>query len=301
MTATGTAVRVRGLRKIYRPARYREVAALNGLDLDIGTGEIVALLGPNGAGKTTTVQILTGFRRRDAGEVTVLGTDPAAADRAWRARLGIVPQQASDFGELTVSEVVRHLAGYYPDPHDCTELIDAVGLTGQASTRLRRLSGGQRRRVDLALGLLGHPELLVLDEPTTGLDPAARRQFWGLIRQLAAAGTTVLLSTHYLDEAEALASRVAVMAAGRIVAAGPPATLAGRDTGTAIVSWQEGGVPRSERTPAPARLVAALAARAAAPDGEIPGLTVTRPSLEDTYLRLIGVTPHRPGTPEDTP
>ena len=301
MTATRTAVRVRGLRKIYRPARYREVAALNGLDLDIGTGEIVALLGANGAGKTTTVQILTGFRRRDAGEVTVLGTDPAAADRAWRARLGIVPQQASDFGELTVGEVVRHLAGYYPDPHDSAELIDAVGLTGQASTRLRRLSGGQRRRVDLALGLLGRPELLVLDEPTTGLDPAVRRQFWGLIRQLAAAGTTVLLSTHYLDEAEALASRVAVMAAGRIVAAGPPATLAGRDTGTAIVSWQEGGVPRSERTPAPARLVAALAARAAAPDGEIPGLTVTRPSLEDTYLRLIGVTPHRPGTPEDTP
>ena len=301
MTATRTAVRVRGLRKIYRPARYREVAALNGLDLDIGIGEIVALLGPNGAGKTTTVQILTGFRRRDAGDVTVLGTDPAAADRAWRARLGIVPQQASDFGELTVGEVVRHLAGYYPDPHDSAELIDAVGLTGQASTRLRRLSGGQRRRVDLALGLLGHPELLVLDEPTTGLDPAARRQFWGLIRQLAAAGITVLLSTHYLDEAEALASRVAVMAAGRIVAAGPPATLAGRDTGTAIVSWQEGGVPRSERTPAPARLVAALAARAAAPDGEIPGLTVTRPSLEDTYLRLIGVTPHCPGTPEDTP
>jgi ABC-type transport system involved in cytochrome bd biosynthesis fused ATPase/permease subunit len=144
MTATGTAVRVRGLRKIYRPARYREVAALNGLDLDIGTGEIVALLGPNGAGKTTTVQILTGFRRRDAGEVTVLGTDPAAADRAWRARLGIVPQQASDFGELTVGEVVRHLAGYYPDPHDCAELIDAVGLTGQASTRLRRLDPASR-------------------------------------------------------------------------------------------------------------------------------------------------------------
>ena len=174
-----------------------------------------------------------------------------------------------------------------------------MGLAGQAGTRLRRLSGGQRRRVDLALGLLGRPELLVLDEPTTGLDPAARRQFWALIRQLAEGGTTILLSTHYLEEAEALAARVAVLAAGRIVAAGPPATLAGRDTAAATVSWLEHGVPRHERTATPARLVAALAARAAGPDGEIPGLTVTRPSLEDTYLRLIGAVPPGPDVPED--
>jgi ABC-2 type transport system ATP-binding protein len=301
MTAIPAAVRARGLRKIYRPARYREVAALNGLDLDIGAGEIVALLGPNGAGKTTAVQILTGYRRRDAGEVSVLGTDPAAAGRGWRARIGIVPQQASDFAELTVREVIRHLAGYYPAPREAGDLIDAVGLTRQASTRLRRLSGGQRRRVDLALGLLGHPELLVLDEPTTGLDPEARRQFWDLIRQLAAGGTTILLSTHYLDEAEALAGRVAVLAAGRIVAAGPPAALAGRDAAPATVCWQEHGTAHSERTSTPARLVATLAARVAGPGGEIPGLTVTRPSLEDTYLRLIGATADGPGLPEDTP
>ena len=300
MTATSPAVRVRGLRKVYRPDRYREVAALNGLDLDIGAGEIVALLGPNGAGKTTAVQILTGYRHRDAGQVAVLGTDPAGAGRGWRARIGIVPQQASDFGELTTREVLRHLAGYYPDPRDPADLVAAVGLSGQAGTRLRRLSGGQRRRVDLALGLLGRPELLILDEPTTGLDPAARRQFWVLIRELAAGGTTILLSTHYLDEAEALAARVAVLVAGRIVAAGPPAALAGRDTAAATVSWVENGAARHERTAAPTRLIAALAARAGGPDGEIPGLTVTRPSLEDTYLRLIGAAPDSPGPEEKT-
>ena len=300
MTATSPAVRVRGLRKVYRPDRYREVAALNHLDLDIGAGEIVALLGPNGAGKTTAVQILTGYRRRDAGEVTVLGTDPAAAGRGWRARIGIVPQHASDLGELTVGEVIRHLAGYYPAPREAGELIGAVGLAGQAGIRLGRLSGGQRRRVDLALSLLGRPELLVLDEPTTGLDPAARRQFWALIRQLAEGGTTILLSTHYLEAAEALAARVAVLAAGRIVAAGPPAALAGRDTAAATVSWLEDGVPHREQTAAPTRLVAALAARVAGPDGEIPGLAVTRPSLEDIYLQLIGAAPDGPGPQEET-
>jgi ABC-2 type transport system ATP-binding protein len=288
---------LRQLTKTYKNG----IKALKAIDLIVDEGDFFALLGPNGAGKTTAVQILTGYRRRDAGEVTVLGADPAAAGRAWRARIGIVPQQASDFGELTTREVLRHLAGYYPDPRDPADLLAAVGLAGQAGTRLRRLSGGQRRRVDLALGLLGRPELLVLDEPTTGLDPAARRRFWVLIRELAAGGTTILLSTHYLDEAEALAARVAVLVAGQIVAAGPPAALADRDSAAATVSWLENGVPRREQTATPTRLVAALAARAAGPDGEISGLTVARPSLEDTYLRLIGVAPHGPGTPEDTP
>jgi ABC-2 type transport system ATP-binding protein len=264
------------------------VTALNGVDLDIRRGEIFALLGPNGAGKTTTVEILEGHRRRDAGQVAVLGTDPSGAGRAWRARIGIVPQRASDFPELTVRAAVRHLASYYPAGRDPGELIAAVGLSGKAGRRLGQLSGGERRRVDIALGLAGVPELLFLDEPTTGLDPAARRECWDLIRQLARAGTTVVLTTHYLDEAESLADRVAVLADGRIVASGPPAALGGRDTGTATVSWRDEAGPHALCTAAPTRLVADLAVAAAGADGEIPGLTVTRPSLEDTYLELIG-------------
>ena len=197
------------------------------------------------------MEILAGYRRRDAGEVSVLGTDPSRAGRDWRARIGIVPQGAADFPDLTVAAVIRHLAGYYPAPRDPGRLIAAVGLAGQASTRLRQLSGGQRRRVDLALGLLGQPELLFLDEPTTGLDPEARRHCWELIRELAADGTTILLTTHYLDEAEALADQVAVLAAGRIVAAGPPAALAGRDTAAATVSWLEHGGHPSRRSRRP--------------------------------------------------
>jgi ABC-2 type transport system ATP-binding protein len=276
-------LRVRGLSK-----RYHEVIALNRVDLDIGRGEIFALLGPNGAGKTTAVEILEGHRRRDAGEVSVLGTDPARAGRAWRARIGIVPQRASDFADLTVRTVLRHLAGYYPAPHDPDGLIDAMGLAGRAGARLRQLSGGERRRVDIALGILGRPELLFLDEPTTGLDPAARRQFWALARQLAASGTTILLTTHYLDEAEALADQVAVLASGRIVAIGPPAGLGGRDGATATVRWRDETGHHMRLSTTPTQLVADLAARASTADGEVPGLTVTRPSLEDIYLELIG-------------
>ena len=273
-----TAIQVRGLRK-----SYNEFVAVDGVNLDIRQGEVFALLGPNGAGKTTTVEILEGHRRRDAGEVSVLGADPATAGRAWRARLGIVLQTANDAAELTVRESVRHYAGYYPAPANVDEVIEQVGLTAKAGTRVKALSGGQRRRLDVALGVIGRPELVFLDEPTTGFDPEARRQFWELIRNLAASGTTILLTTHYLDEAEALANRVAVIAGGRIVAEGTPATLGGRSTAKATVSWLGPDGPQQRLTDTPTALIAELSR-----GGELPELTVTRPSLEDTYLDLIG-------------
>jgi ABC-2 type transport system ATP-binding protein len=276
-----SAIRVRGLRK-----SYRGNTAVDGVDLDIRQGEVFALLGPNGAGKTTTVEILEGHRRRDAGEVSVLGVDPGSAGRAWRARIGIVLQSANDAAELTVRESVRHYAGYYPSPADVDEVIEQVGLTAKAGARVKGLSGGQRRRLDVALGVVGRPELVFLDEPTTGFDPEARRQFWELIRRLAASGTTVLLTTHYLDEAEALADRVAVISSGRIVATGTPATLGGRSGAKATVRWMGPDGPQSRLTDTPTALVHELSR-----DGrELPELTVTRPSLEDTYLELIGET-----------
>ena len=274
-----TAVRVSGLRK-----RYGDINALDGIDLEIGRGEVFALLGPNGAGKTTMVEILEGFRRRDDGTAEVLGEDPGSAGRAWRARIGIVLQLASTAPELTVREMIAHFATFYPRPRDPDELIGLVGLAEKAGARIAGLSGGQARRVDVALGIVGRPELLFLDEPTTGFDPQARRQFWDLIAGLASGGTTILLTTHYLDEAAALASRVAVIAAGRIVAAGTPADL-GRDTGLAAVSWVTTGGRRSVSTATPTDCVINLAREAG---GEISGLTVTRPSLEDRYLELIG-------------
>jgi ABC-2 type transport system ATP-binding protein len=281
-SATGQfAISVRGLRK-----RYRGAVAVGGIDLDIERGEIFALLGPNGAGKTTTIEILEGHRRRDGGEVTVLGADPGRADRRWRARIGIVPQTQITVGELTVREMVSQFSAYFPEPRDPDEVIDAVGLGEQARTRLRRLSGGQRRRVDVAVGIVGRPELLFLDEPTTGFDPQARRTFWQLIAGLADDGTTILLTTHYLDEAAALAGRVGVLAAGRVVAIGTPTDL-GSDDSAATVSWQAPDGVRSVRTEEPTEFVLNLARDAG---GEIPGLTVTRPSLEDRYLELIGAT-----------
>jgi len=280
MNATGSAVRARGLRK-----NYGGVAAVSGIDLEIAPGEVFALLGPNGAGKTTTVEILEGYRDRDGGEVSVLDEDPQRAGRAWRARIGIVLQLASDAPELTVAEMVGHFAGFYPRPRRPAEVIDLVGLTGKARSRIRTLSGGQLRRLDVALGLIGGPELLFLDEPTTGFDPEARRAFWDVIRALSGVGVTVLLTTHYLDEAAALADRVAVLRDGLIVAEGRPTDLGGRSAGEAIVSWQDGDSARSERTAEPTRVVAGLANRYG---GEVPGLTVTRPSLEDAYLDLIG-------------
>jgi ABC-2 type transport system ATP-binding protein len=278
-----SALRVRGLRK-----SYGDVAAVDGVDLDIVCGEVFALLGPNGAGKTTTVEILEGYRRRTGGEVSVLGTDPAKGGREWRSRIGVVPQSGLDAAELTVGELVRHFAGFYPRPAHPGEVIDSVGLTTKAGCRLRQLSGGQRRRVDVALGIIGNPELIFLDEPTTGFDPQARRQFWQLIRSLARDGTTVLLTTHYLDEAEALADRVAVIADGRIRDVAAPDQLGGRASAPATVSWLSPDGRRSIETSTPTTVVGELARSFG---GEVPGLTVTRPSLEDVYLVMIGHTP----------
>jgi ABC-2 type transport system ATP-binding protein len=280
--ANQLAVDVRGLRK-----QYGDVTALDGIDLGIRQGEVFGLLGPNGAGKSTTVEILQGNRSRDAGEVSVLGSDPATGTRAWRSRVGIVWQDESAPAELTVRETVRHFARYYPKPRKPDEVIGLVGLEEKAGSRIKALSGGQRRRLDVALGVIGDPDLLLLDEPTTGFDPAARRQFWELIRKLAGEGTTIVLTTHYLEEAEALANRLAVIARGRVVAEGEPAALRDRYGTEATVAWTEAdGSPRSERTATPTRTVAQLAGRF---DGEIPGLRVSRPTLEDVYLRLTGL------------
>jgi ABC-2 type transport system ATP-binding protein len=276
------AIVVRGLRK-----QYGEFEAVRGIDLEVHRGEIFALLGPNGAGKTTTVEILEGYRDRSDGSVTVLGEDPADHGPLWRTRIGIVLQSTSDNADLSVQEVVRHFATFYPAPRDTDQVIEAVGLTPKRQARVRELSGGQRRRLDVALGILGDPELIFLDEPTTGFDPEARRQFWDLIEALRADGTTVLLTTHYLDEAERLADRVGVIVDGRIVEVGEPRTLGGRQQEETTVGWLEDGAPRTLRTAEPTAAVLALRERLG---GEVPELTVLRPSLEDVYLQLIGGT-----------
>jgi ABC-2 type transport system ATP-binding protein len=283
------AVRVRGLRKRYGNPRAGYKDAVDGLDLDVARGEVVAVLGPNGAGKTTTVEILEGFRDRDGGSVSVLGEDPREAGRAWRARIGVVVQDSRDLYELTVTEMVRSAAAYYPDARDPAEVIDAVGLAAKARTRTRALSGGQRRRLDVALGIVGRPELLFLDEPTTGFDPQARRSFWDLVTSLRDDGTTILLTTHYLDEAAHLADRVVVVRDGVVVAQGAPDTLGGPEARTPVVAWDDGGVRRTERSDRPTAVVRRLMADAG-PDGEVPGLSVSRPTLEDVYLSLIGGT-----------
>jgi len=277
------AVTIRGLTKSYGGR-----ATVDRLDLQVRTGEIFALLGPNGAGKTTTVEILEGFRQRDGGEVDVLGADPGRADRAWRNRIGIVLQSTGGLDLLTVREVLRSTARAYSEPRRVDEVVESVGLADKADARISSLSGGQRRRLDVALGIVGRPELLFLDEPTTGFDPQARRDFWELIRGLGGAGgTTILLTTHYLDEAEQLADRVGVIAAGRMLAVDTPDQLGGRDSQQATVSWEEHGQRRLLRTDYPTAQVARLGARFG---GEVPGLVVSRPSLEDTYLTLIA--PH---------
>ncbi|MFE6427890.1 ABC transporter ATP-binding protein [Streptomyces rochei] len=265
---------------------YGDVDVLRGVDLDIHRGEVFALLGPNGAGKTTTVEILEGFRRRSAGDVRVLGADPERGDDAWRGRLGLVLQSWRDHPRWRVTELLAHLATYYPDPRDPAELLALVGLTGQAGRQVNRLSGGQRRRLDVALGIVGRPELLFLDEPTTGFDPEARHEFHLLVERLAREeGVTVLLTTHDLAEAERLADRIAMLVGGRIRALGTPAELARRAAAQAEVRWTaDDGTPRRERTADPSRLVWELHRDA---DGPIAGLEVRRPTLEDTYLHMV--------------
>jgi ABC-2 type transport system ATP-binding protein len=274
------AISVRGLRKT-----YGDFAAVNGIDFDVAHGECFGILGPNGAGKTTTVEMLEGYRKRSAGEVSVLGVDPAKGDAAWRSKLGMVLQTSRPTEELTVNEVVRHFATFFDNPRDPNEVVSLVGLTEKADVRAGKLSGGQQRRLDVALGIVGQPELLFLDEPTTGFDPEARRQFWSLIEDLKKSGTTIVLTTHYLDEAEALADRVAVISAGEIRAMGDPATLGGRASAASILRWQEDGETKSVASDTPTKTVAELGARFG---GEVPGLTIQRPSLEDIYLALIG-------------
>ena len=280
-TSADIAVKVTGLHK-----HYGDRHAVDGIDLTVRVGQVFALLGPNGAGKTTTVEVLEGYRRRSAGEVSVLGHDPGHPTREWRSRIGIVAQSTSDLSELTVSEVVRHFAGFYPRARRAEEVIEQVGLSEDAKTRARALSGGRRRRLDVALGIVGDPDLLFLDEPTTGFDPEARRAFWSLVHGLAAGGTTIVLTTHYLDEVEALADELAVIDHGRIIATGTPGDLAGRASASATVRWREpGGGVRTEVTSTPTAFTADLAARLG---GEATDLTITRPTLEDTYLRLLG-------------
>jgi len=288
--------------------RYGELEAVRGIDLRVGRGEVLAFLGPNGAGKTTTVEILEGYRRRTAGRVRVLGEDPADAGPAWRQRVGVVLQESAAEQYLTVGECVRLYAGYYTAPRSVDDVLELVGLAPQAEQLAGRLSGGQKRRLDVALALIGNPELLFLDEPTTGFDPTARRQAWDMVEGLRTLGVTVFLTTHYMDEAEHLADRVVVIAGGRIVAEGPPETLAGRDgapaeirfslpdgVGTdalpevvqaALVAGPGDGRIRAT-TLAPTDVLAPLSAWAQARGWDLHDLEVRRPTLEDIYLALI--------------
>jgi len=281
--STNPAIQVRGLVK-----KYGDKTAVAGIDLTVEQGEIFALLGPNGAGKTTTVEILEGYRSANSGEIKVLGFDPTtkgSAAQKWRNKIGIVLQSANDAADLTVIETVSHFANYFDNPKDTHQVINAVGLSDKENSKTRQLSGGQRRRLDVALGIIGSPELLFLDEPTTGFDPEARRSFWELIRTLKSEGTTILLTTHYLDEAQELADRVGVINNGKIIEIAPPATLGGRNNAPAKVTWLENGVSKELLTSNPTDEVIKLSKQF---NGPIPELQVLRPNLEEIYLRMIG-------------
>ncbi|WP_314424403.1 ABC transporter ATP-binding protein [uncultured Microbacterium sp.] len=276
---TDSVIEVRDLRK-----DYGGFTAVDGISFDIRRGETFALLGPNGAGKSTTIEILEGYRHRSAGDVRVLGVDPQHGGLDWKARLGIVLQSTGEAGTFTVRELLTEFAGYYPNPRDIDEVISAVGLEQKQRSRAGKLSGGQQRRLDVALGIIGRPELLFLDEPTTGFDPEARRQFWELIRTLKAEGTSILLTTHYLDEAAQLGDRAAVIVGGRIAAIGEIDEIGGSEARTPVVRWTDAdGVPQEQRTSTPGAVVADLHRSA----GEPQGLEIVRPTLEDIYLGLI--------------
>ncbi len=280
---TSAAIEVRGLSK-----KYGNKVAVAGIDLTVERGEIFALLGPNGAGKTTTVEILEGYRVANSGQVRVLGFDPAikgAAAQKWRNQIGIVLQSTNDAADLSVLETISHFANYYENPRDVNQVIEEVGLVEKVGAKVRELSGGQRRRLDVALGIIGSPELLFLDEPTTGFDPEARRSFWELIRTLKSEGTTILLTTHYLDEAQALADRVGVINEGVIIEIATPDTLGGRNTAPAKVTWLENGATQELLTKNPTEEVLKLSQRF---NNQIPELQVLRPNLEEIYLRMIG-------------
>ena len=264
--------------------RYGDFVAVSNLDLSVATGKCVTILGPNGAGKTTVVEILEGYRHRDGGEVSVLGLDPAHPTKSWRQKLGIVLQSANDLGELTVRESVEHFARYYPHPREVDATIELVGLSEKAAARATNLSGGQRLRLDVALGVIGKPDLLFLDEPTTGFDPEARHIFWGLIERLKNEGVTIVLTTHYLEEADALADHVVVVTRGRKVADTTPEELGSRSEKLVNVRWIEQNEKKEHRTAEPTKFVAELASRFS---GEIPELEVVRTTLEEAYLELV--------------
>jgi len=299
-TAVGAAIEVRGLVK-----RYGDHLAVDGVDLRIDQGEIFAFLGPNGAGKTTTIEILEGYRERDGGEVSVLGEDPATAGREWRERLGIVLQESEIEAELTASEAVTMHAAYFANHLEPGKVLELVGLASHADHRAKKMSGGQKRRLDLALALVGNPDLVFLDEPTTGFDPGARRESWGMIENLRELGRTVLLTTHYMDEAEHLADRIAVIADGEIVARGTAAELADQVNALPVVSWRSasldglpGGLPdvaiddgvASFETDDVVGTVHALTSWSTTDGPTLDDLQIKQPTLEDVYLRLVGST-----------
>jgi ABC-2 type transport system ATP-binding protein len=298
----GTAIRVTDLRK-----NYGDVEAVKGISFELAEGECLAMVGPNGAGKTTTVEILEGFRPRSGGQVQVLGMDPQTAGRDFRERIGIVLQSSGLDRTLTVRELVYFYGSFYPAPRDVDQTVDLVGLSEKRDTRVKALSGGQQRRLDLALGIVGDPDLIFLDEPTTGFDPSARRHSWELVDSLRELGKSILLTTHYMDEAQSLADRVVVIAGGAIVAEGSPESLGGRDLAEAVISFRlpvglsladlPSGLPSQPvvhdthvllRTKTPTAALNLLTGWAVGRGEELEALTVTRPSLEDVYLQLTG-------------